>query len=100
MNSDYKQGVVPDDSAGGKYSKILTNIFKDNYDFSDYARAATIYWPGNKIGHGREDIIKFWNALKNTLSDINFSIEHIGYLEEQDKNPKASNRNPIETHRK
>jgi len=27
MNSDYKQGVVPDDSVGGKYSKILKNIF-------------------------------------------------------------------------
>ena len=31
MNSDYKQGIIPDDSAGGKYSKILTKIFKDNY---------------------------------------------------------------------
>ena len=90
MKSDYKQSVVPDDSAGGKYSKILKNIFKNNYDFSDYARAANIYWPGNKIGHGREDIEKFWNYLKNTLSDIKFSIEHVGYLEEPDKNPKAS----------
>ena len=90
MNSDYKQGVVLDDCAGGKYSKILKNIFKDNYDFSDYARAATIYWPGNKIGHGREDIIKFWKTLKSTLSDMKFSVEHIGYLEEADKNPKAS----------
>ena len=90
MKSDYKQSVVPDDSAGSKYSKILKNIFKNNYDFSDYARAATIYWPGNKIGHGREDIVKFWNNLKNTFSDIKFSIEHVGYLEEPDKNPKAS----------
>ena len=90
MNSDYKQGAVPDDCTGGKYSKILKNIFKDDYDFYDYARAATIYWPGNKIGHGREDIIKFWNALKNTFSDMKFSVEHIGYLEEADKNPKAS----------
>ena len=65
-------------------------IFKDDYDFSDYARAANIYWPGNKIGHGRDDIEKFWNNLKNTLSDIKFSIEHVGYLEEPDKNPKAS----------
>ena len=68
MKSDYKQSVVPDDSAGGKYSKILRNIFKNNYDFSDYARAANIYWPGNKIGHGREDIEKFWNNL-NTCFD-------------------------------
>ena len=90
MKSDYKQSVVPDDSAGGKYSKIFKNIFKNNYDFSDYARAATIYWPGNKIGHRREDIVKFWNNLKNTFSDIKFSIEHVGYLEEPDKNPKAS----------
>ena len=28
--------------------------------------------------------------LKNTFSDIKFSIEHVGYLEEPDKNPKAS----------
>ena len=62
------ESVVPDDSTGGKYSKILKNIFVNNYDFSDYARAATIYWPGNKIGHGREDIVKFWNNLKNTFS--------------------------------
>jgi hypothetical protein len=90
MNSEYKQGIVPNESAGGIYSKILKNIFKYDYDFSDYARAATIYWPGNIIGHGREDIIKFWNNLKNFLSNIKFSIEHIGYLEEPDKNPKAS----------
>jgi len=90
MKSDYKQGVVSKESAGENYSKILKNIFKNNYDFSDYARAATIYWPGNKIGHGREDVVKFWNNLKNTFSDIKFSIEHVGYLEESDKNPKAS----------
>ena len=90
MKSDYKHGVVSKESAGENYSKILENIFKNNYDFSDYARAATIYWPGNKIGHGREDIVKFWNNLKNTFSDIKFSIEHVGYLEESDKNPKAS----------
>ena len=99
MKSDYKQGIVPNDSAGGNYSKILKNIFKNKYDFSDYARAATIYWPGNKIGHGREDIVKFWNNLKNTFSDIKFSIEHVGYLEEPDKNPKASIRWFLETAR-
>ena len=32
----------------------------------------------------------FWDNLKNTFSDIKFSIEHVGYLEEPDKNPKAS----------
>ena len=77
MKSDYKQGIVPNESAGGNYSKILKNIFKNNYNFSEYARAATIYWPGNKIGHGREDIIKFWNTLKNTFSNIKFSVEHL-----------------------
>ena len=38
----------------------------------------------------QEDIFEFWNNLKNTFSDIKFSIEHVGYLEEPDKNPKAS----------
>ena len=30
-----------------------------------------MYWPGNKLGHGREDVAKLWNSLKNILSDIN-----------------------------
>ena len=90
MKSDYKPSPTLPNSAGGKYSEILNKIFINDYDFSDYARAATIYWPGNKIGHGREDIIKFWNTLKNTLSEMKFSVEHIGYLEEADKNPKSS----------
>ena len=47
--------------------KILNKIFKNDYDFSDYARAANIYWPGNKIGHGREDIENFGINLKELL---------------------------------
>ena len=73
-----------------KYSNILNTIFTNDYNFSDYARAASIYWPGNKIGHGREDIEKFWQSLKGAFSNFKFSIEHIGYLEERGKNPKAS----------
>ena len=90
MKSEYKPNPAPKDSVGVKYSNILNTIFTSNYNFSDYARAASIYWPGNKIGHGREDIEKFWQSLKGAFSNFKFSIEHIGYLEEQGKNPKAS----------
>ena len=90
MRSEYKPNPAPKDSVGVKYSNILNTIFTNDYNFSDYARAASIYWPGNKIGHGREDIEKFWQSLKGAFSNFKFSIEHIGYLEEQGKNPKAS----------
>ena len=90
MKSEYKPNPAPEDSVGLKYSNILNTIFTNDYNFSDYARAASIYWPGNKIGHGREDIEKFWQSLKGAFSNFKFSIEHIGYLEEQGKNPKAS----------
>ena len=90
MKSEYKPNPAPKDSVGVKYSNILNTIFTNDYNFSDYARAASIYWPGNKIGHGREDIEKFWQSLKGAFSNFKFSIEHIGFLEEQGKNPKAS----------
>ena len=90
MKSEYRPIPAPKDSVGVKYSNILNTIFTNDYNFSDYARAASIYWPGNKIGHGREDIEKFWQSLKGAFSNFKFSIEHIGYLEEQGKNPKAS----------
>jgi len=88
--SNYKPMSVKSDSVGKKYSTILKNIFLSEYEFKDYDRSSNIFWPGNKIGHGREDVMRFWNSLKNIFSNIKFSIEHIGYLEEPDKNPKAS----------
>ena len=88
--SDYKPLSVKLNSAGEKYSNILKNIFLSDYEFKDYDRSSNIFWPGNKIGHGREDVMNLWNSLKNILSNIKFSIEHIGYLEEPNKNPKAS----------
>ena len=88
--SNYKPMSVKLNSAGEKYSNILKNIFLSEYEFKDYDRSSNIFWPGNKIGHGREDVMSLWNSLKNILSNIKFSIEHIGYLEEPGKNPKAS----------
>ena len=88
--SDYRPEDVRINSAGEKYSKILNSVFEENYDFSDYNRASSIYWPGNKLGHGREDVAKFWNSLKNIFTEIKFSIEHVGYLDEPIKNPRAS----------
>jgi len=88
--SNYKPMSVKPDSVGKKYSTILKNIFLSEYEFKDYDRSSNIFWPGNKIGHGREDVMRFWNSLKNIFSNIKFSIEHIGYLEEPDKNSKAS----------
>ncbi|MDA7637450.1 ester cyclase [Candidatus Pelagibacter sp.] len=88
--SDYQPEKIKKDSAGQKYSEILSKVFEEDYDFNDYNRASSIYWPGNKLGHGREDVSKFWNSLKDIFTDIKFTIEHVGYLDESDKNPRAS----------
>ena len=88
--SNYEPEQVKINSAGERYSKILSKVFREGYKFQDYNRASTIYWPGNKIGHGREDVSKLWNSLKEILTDTKFSIEHIGYLDEPNKNPRAS----------
>ena len=90
MKSEYTPFSFKKDSIGEKYSQILKNIFLEDYNFINYARAASIFWPGNKIGHGREEISKFWNSIKNALKNINFSIEHVGWLEEEGKNSKVS----------
>ena len=90
MKSEYTPFSFEKDSIGEKYSQILKKIFFENYKFTNYARAASIFWPGNKIGHGREEISKFWNSIKNALKNINFSIEHVGWLEEEGKNSKVS----------
>ena len=88
--SNYQPEQVKINSAGERYSKILSKVFREGYKFQDYNRASTIYWPGNKIGHGREDVAKLWNSLKEILTDTKFTIEHIGYLDEPNKNPRAS----------
>jgi len=88
--SDYQPEKIKKDSAGQKYSEILSKVFEEGYDFNYYNRASSIYWPGNKLGHGREDISKFWNSLKDIFTDIKFTIEHVGYLDESNKNPRAS----------
>ena len=88
--SDYQPEKIKKDSAGQKYSAILSKVFEEGYDFNDYNRASSIYWPGNQLGHGREDISKFWNSLKDIFTDIKFTIEHVGYLDESNKNPRAS----------
>ena len=90
MNSEYIPIKPAYNSVGYKYSNILKNIFSTNYDFKDYSRAANIFWPGNRIGHGREDIIYFWNTLSKSFESINFSVEHIGFLEEKNVNARAS----------
>ena len=90
MESEYVPIKVDNNSVGHKYSNILQKIFKQNYDFKDYSRAANIFWPGNRIGHGREDIIKFWETLSKSFTNVKFSIEHIGFIEEKNKNPRVS----------
>ena len=90
MKSEYTPFSFEKDSIGEKYSQILKKIFLEDYKFTNYARAASIFWPGNKIGHGREEISKFWNSIKNALKNINFSVEHVGWLEEEGKNSKVS----------
>ena len=90
MESEYVPIKADNNSIGYKYSNILQKIFEHNYDFKDYSRAASIFWPGNRIGHGREDIIKFWETLSKSFTNAKFSIEHIGFIEEKSKNPRVS----------
>ena len=90
MESEYVPIKANNNSVGHKYSNILQKIFKQNYDFKDYSRAANIFWPGNRIGHGREDIIKFWETLTKSFTNVKFSIEHIGFIEEKNKNSRVS----------
>ena len=90
MKSEYIPANTKNNSVGKKYSNILKKIFNKNYDFKDYARATNIFWPGNRLGHGREDVTKFWNTLSNTFTNTRFSIEHVGFLEENKVNSRAS----------
>ena len=80
--SSYHPLPLESGSAGERYSNILNKIFTKDYDFKDYDRATNIYWPGNKMGLGREDVISFWESLKNILSEVKFKVEHVGYLDE------------------
>ena len=88
--SDYEPEGYEIGSKAEKYTKVLNSIFYENYDFSDYDRAANIFWPGNQIGHGREDIVKKWNTIKEIFSNIKFTIEHVGFLDDTNQNSKVS----------
>ena len=81
--SDYIPETVKENSSGFRYSKILKNIFTTEYNYEDYNRATNLFWPGNKIGNGSEDVMKYWDSLKFILSDINFTIEHVASLNEK-----------------
>ena len=89
-SSNYEAEIYKKGSKAEKYTEILKNIFNNNYKFEGYNRAANIFWPGNKICHGRESIKKKWNSLKAIFSNIKFTIEHVGFLEEAGQNPRIS----------
>ena len=89
-SSNYEAEIYKKGSKAEKYTEILKNIFNYNYKFEGYDRAANIFWPGNKIGHGRESIKEKWNSLKAIFSNIKFTIEHVGFLEEAGQNPRIS----------
>ena len=89
-NSDYVAENYKNSSVAVKYTQILCKIFNNDYNYSDYDRAANLFWPGNKLGHGREDVKEKWNSIKQIFSDIKFTIEHVGFLEEPEQNPRIS----------
>jgi hypothetical protein len=89
-NSDYVAENYKNSSVAVKYTQILIKIFNNDYNYSDYDRAANLFWPGNKLGHGREDVKEKWNSIKQIFSDIKFTIEHVGFLEEPEQNPRIS----------
>ncbi len=88
--SEYTPVKVNEGSSGYIYSNILKKIFNNDYDFEDYDRAASLFWPSNKVGNGSEDIIKYWRSLKNIFSEIKFTIEHVASLDEKNNNQKAT----------
>ena len=89
-NSDYVAENYKNSSVAVKYTQILSKIFSNDYNYNDYDRAANLFWPGNKLGHGREDVQEKWNSIKQIFSDIKFTIEHVGFLEEPEQNPRIS----------
>ena len=89
-SSNYEAERYKKGSKAEKYTEILKNIFNYNYKFEGYDRAANIFWPGNVISHGREGIKEKWISLKSIFSNIKFTIEHVGFLEEAGQNPRIS----------
>ncbi len=89
-SSNYEAERYKKGSKAEKYTEILKNIFNNSYKFEGYDRAANNFWPGNTICHGREDIKEKWISLKSIFSDIKFTIEHVGFLEEAGQNPRVS----------
>ena len=89
--SDYHPEDVRINSAGEKYSKILNSVFEELIMIS-----VTIIEPqvftGLEIDWVMDErmLPRFWNSLKNIFTEIKFSIEHVGYLDEPIKNPRAS----------
>ena len=88
--SEYTPVKVNEVSSGYIYSNILKKIFYNDYHFEDYDRAASLFWPSNKVGNGSEDIIKYWSSLKNIFSEKKFTIEHVASLDEKNNNQKAT----------
>ena len=89
-SSNYEAERYKKGSKAEKYTEILKNIFNNTYNFEGYDRAANIFWPGNVISHGREGIKEKWISLKSIFSNIKFTIEHVGFLEEAGQNPRVS----------
>jgi predicted ester cyclase len=89
-SSNYEAERYKKGSKAEKYTEILKNIFNNSYKFEGYDRAANIFWPGNVISHGREGIKEKWISLKSIFSNIKFTIEHVGFLEEAGQNPRVS----------
>ena len=89
-SSNYEAERYKKGSKAEKYTEILKNIFNNSYKFEGYDRAANIFWPGNVISHGREGIKEKWISLKSIFSNIKFTIEHVGFLEEAGQNPRIS----------
>ncbi len=89
-SSNYESERYKKGSKAEKYTEILKNIFNNSYKFEGYDRAANIFWPGNVISHGREGIKEKWISLKSIFSNIKFTIEHVGFLEEAGQNPRVS----------
>ncbi|MEO1018388.1 MAG: ester cyclase [Pseudomonadota bacterium] len=81
-----------DHAVGARYAEILTRIMNAELRFipEAYDRAAQIELPGGRTDYGHGGADRFWMALRATLPQASFAIEHIIGREDALMPPRAA----------
>ena len=93
IKSIYKSPVLPSGNIGENYSNILSSIMNVNPEKTindNYDRSIQQYQPGGQIHYGKDEAIKFWNALRSSFPNALFTVEHIAFTEEKAQPKKAA----------